>query len=159
MAGPVYALARDLVIRVETDGKTAAAIEAEIRQRLAEQGLSNTTVSVTDQGDKREVKVTTLNDQPGTETGDVQLELTKNGAPVDASNGISVEMKRLRSNEGETLKMQVSDHGRSVSVEVPHADTMSDAALQSAIESQLRNAGLDLIVEVRGGKVTVREKS
>ena len=156
--GPVYAFARDLVIRVETDGKTAAQIEAEIRKRLTDEGLANTQVSVKDVDGKREVKVTAQNDKAGSEPRQVQLQLTKNGAPIAPSDGISVEMKRLRTPQGETLKMDVTDHGRKASIEVAHADGMTDAALQSAIDQKLRAAGVNVNIQVHGGQVTVSER-
>ena len=53
VAGSVYAYAKDLVIQVSTDGKSAAQIEAEIRQRLADAGITNTSVSVTDSGNRK----------------------------------------------------------------------------------------------------------
>jgi hypothetical protein len=158
VAGTVYAYARDLVIRVSTDGKTPAQIETEIRQQLAAAGLTNTTVSVTDQNGRREVKVTAENHDPGASPADVRLELTKDGQTLNAGSGLQVEVRRTRSSDGETLRLDISDKGRTATVQVPHADTMSDAALQAAVESQLRAAGLDLVVSISGGKVSIDER-
>jgi len=158
VAGPMYAMATDLVIRVETDGKTAAQIESEVRQRLAEAGLTNTSVSVTDQGTGREVKITQTSNQPGQVMTPVQLQLTKDGAPMDPAKGISIQMKRTRTNAGETLNMQVTAQGRTANVSVDHVDTIGDAAIQAAIVSQLNAQGLNLDVTVAGGQVSVKAK-
>lgn len=159
IAGTLYAYARDLVIRVETDGKTASQIESEIQSQLAAAGVTNTQVSVTDTGNRREVKVTAENHDPGAAPSDVKLELTKNGQALDAGMGLRVQMRRMRSSAGETLAIEVTDKGHTANVSVANADQLSDVALQSAVESQLRAAGLDVVVTVSGGKVTITEKS
>lgn len=158
VAGPVYAYARDLVIRVETDGKTAAQIESEIRDRLAAAGLTNTTVSVTDDGARREVKVTAESHTPGEGAEGVKLQLTKDGKPIDDRQGVRIEMRRMRSSAGEMLHLDVTDHGRTTAIEIPHADAMSDAALESEIESRLRAAGFDLVVTVTNGRVSIEDR-
>jgi hypothetical protein len=158
IAGTLYAYARDLVVRVETDGKTAAQIEADIRSQLAAAGVSNTQVSVTDQGDRREVKVTAESHDPNHAPDDLKLELTKDGRPVADTNGMRVQMKKLIRNGVETMVIDVVARGRTATVNVPNASRLSDAQLRLAVESQLRAAGLDLAVTVSGGTVTLNER-
>jgi hypothetical protein len=160
----VYAYAADQVIRVETSGKSAAQIETEIRQQLADAGITNTNVSVTDMAPgKREVKVMAHHEAttPGaTEPPNLRLELTKDGQPVTGSaEGVMVEIKKLRSASGETLQLDVSAGGRSAKVEIPNSNTMSDAALAETIRAELAKQGLgDLQVTVSGGHIQIEKR-
>ncbi len=158
VSGSVYAYAKDLVIHVDTDGKSSAQIEAEIRQRLAEAGITNTTVSVTDTGKMRKVTVEAENHDPhATDPGSIQLQLTKNGQPMVAGGGFSVQIRRMNSPDGLTLQLNVTDGANSAAVTVPHADALSDAALQATVDSQLRSAEIVAKVTVVNGKVTVEK--
>ena len=156
VSGNVYAFAKDLVIRVETDGKSASQIEAEIRQRLADNGITNTQVSVTDTGKERKVTIEAQRfGEPGaSEPGKVSLELMKNGQST-IGDGVSVEVKKIRSPDGVTMNLEVTSKGQTTSVTVPHADTMSDAALAAEITSQLRAAGQNLDVRVSNGQIEI----
>jgi type IV pilus biogenesis protein CpaD/CtpE len=156
-SGNVYAFARDLVVKIETEGKTASQIESEIQSQLAAAGIQNAEVSVKEDGNRREVRIQAQshgdrNSIP--EPGKLNFELTKNGVPVgkDASR---VEMRREKSANGETLHMTLTSGGRTTNVQVPNADTMSDAELASRIRTALQAAGIDVGITVEGGRVQV----
>lgn len=161
VSGSVYAFARDLVIRVEMEGKTAPQIEAEIRDQLAAAGVTNTVVSVKDEGDRREVMIRAEEHvPPGGEPQhrNVNVQLTKNGQPA-GEDGARVELRKLKGADGVTLQLTVTADGRTTNLEVQRADTMSDADLAARIRAALQNAGLDLDVEVENGqpRITVRK--
>jgi hypothetical protein len=163
VSGNVYAYAMERVIRVETSGKSAAEIEAEIRQQLAAARLTNTQVSVTDVAPgQRQVKVEAHHEAttPGaTEPPNVRLELTKDGQPIaPIGDGVMVKMRKLKSASGETLRLDVKAGDRSATIEIPTAEAMSDAALAEAIRAELASQGLgDLRVTVVGGKVQIEK--
>ena len=158
VSGSVYAYAVDRVIRVSVDGKTAVQIEAEIKRRLTEAGITNATVSVTDLGDhKRKVTVEAHHDgnsSQAPEPGNLQVELTKDGRPL-GGEGVRVEVRKLKSSSGVTLHLSVTNAGKTASVDIPSSEALSDAALASAIERQLREAGLDLKVTVTNGRIAI----
>jgi citrate lyase gamma subunit len=160
VSGSVYAYAKDLVIQVSTDGKSSAQIEAEIRQRLADAGIRDAQVSVTDEGaNQRKVtlQVKRASDDHSPAPSDISLQLTKNGQPLGA-NGPSVRIEKLRSAAGETLHLAITNAGKSTTFDIPNADKLSDAQLQATIESKLREAGLDLQATVTNGNVEVKTK-
>ena len=160
VAGSVYAYAKDLVIQVSTDGKSAAQIEAEIRQRLADAGITNTSVSVTDSGDQRKVMIQAHHEGDGSasEPGNLELQLTKNGQPLPTGAGLGVKIRKVRTADGVALHLEVTAQGKSAAVDVPRSDALTDLALAAEIESQLHNAGLDLKVEITNGEVQIHEK-
>ena len=163
VSGSVYAYAQDLVIRVSTDGKTSAQIEAEIRQRFADAGIPDAKVSVTDEGpNQRKVTLEVERQKDGTSTdagpAPIRLELTKDGQML-GGNGTAVEIKKIRTAAGTALHLDVHKDGKTTAVDVPNVDTMSDAAIKAAIETQLRAAGFGNVeVTVTGGKVEVQLK-
>ena len=158
VSGSVYAYAVDHVIRVSVDGKSAAQIEAEIKQRLTEAGITHATVSVTDLGDhKRKIMVEAHHERDAgqaPEPGNLQVELTKDGQPLSGP-GVRVEVRKLKSPSGVTLHISVTNAEKITSVDIPNSDAMSDAALAAAIETQLRQAGLNLNVTVTNGHVAI----
>ncbi len=160
VSGNVYAFARDLVIHVDTDGKSSAQIEAEIRQRLAENGVTNTQVSVTDSGNQRKVMIEArrTSDDQSVEPPMVSLDLQKNGQSTPQGEGVSVRVQKMKSEDGVTMNLKVASKGREVSVVVPRVDTMSDAALGAEITSQLKAAGLDVAVRVTNGEIAIEQK-
>ena len=165
VSGNVYAFARDRVIQVSLDGKSAGQIESEIRQRFAEAGITGTEVSVTQDaaGKQLGVKIKAehiqkAGDPPLTEQEIPQLVLTKNGAPVTGGKGLEVQMKKMKSAAGETLVIDVTQDGKTAQAQVPGADTMSDAALAAAIQRQLERAGLSVTVKVTNGGVEITPK-
>ena len=160
VSGSVYAYARNLVIQVSTDGKSSAQIESEIRQRLADAGISNTTVSVTDDGKQRKVMIEAQHEAGDgtTEPANVELQLTKNGQPLVAGNGVSVKIQKMRSPDGVALHLEVTANSKSATIDVPRSDSMTDAALAAEIRSRLLAAGIDVDVQVTGGQVQIQEK-
>ena len=161
VSGSVYAYAKNLTIKIETEGKTAAQIEAEIRQQFAAAGVNNANVSVTDSDKGRKVEITAENHgEPGHEggPGELNVQLTKNGVAEAIGDGTSVEIRKMRGPDGVTLHADVTSKGKTVSVDVPHVDTTSDAALAAQITSILKSAGVDLNVQVVGGKIQITDK-
>jgi hypothetical protein len=163
VSGSVYAYARDRVIRISTDGKSAAQLESEIRQRLAESGVPNAEVSVTDFGENGR-KITINADQMAEgdgsariEEGFPEVELTRDGQPLQGK-GLAVRVKKEATGAGTALSLEINDSGRTVTVRVPNADAMSDAALAAEIETQLEQAGFDLKVQVNGGQVQIEKQ-
>jgi citrate lyase gamma subunit len=156
---PAVAYALDQIIQISVDGKSASALESEIRQRLAEAGLSDAQVSVQDRpegGREISVNVQRQNFGGAPQTEPVpELVLTKNGAPI--TGGSTVKIRKMKDETGATtLVVETSDHGKTATATVPNSEKMSDAELESAIETQLRQAGLNVRVEVVGGQVRVR---
>jgi hypothetical protein len=161
--GSVYAYARDHVIEIDIDGKSASQIESEIRQGLADAGITNPQVSVTkdDAGHDLKVKVeatktaTAGADQPAVEVP--ELVLKRGGAPLEG-NGFTVREEKRRTPDGTTLTLRVQKDGKSATIEIPHVDTMSDAAINTQVQSQLAGAGIDANVTVTNGRVQIEAK-
>jgi len=159
---PAAAYAWDQIIRISVDGKAASELESEIRSRLAEAGVSDAQVSVTDRpggGRDIQLKVERQNvGDPSTappETGLPQLILTKGGAPVEGE-GFAVKIQRKRASGGPTtLVVEVTSNGKTAKAEIPNSESMSDADMTSAITTQLRQAGIDILVAVENGKIRV----
>jgi hypothetical protein len=160
--GSVYAYARDRVIQVSVDGKSAQQLQDEIRQRFAEAGITNAQVSVTDAGEgKHEVRIKAEREvEPGEPEPDhIQLQLTKDGRPV-AEEGNSVEVRHLKDASG-SMRMVVNlkAGGRSATAEVADFKSKSDAAVAAEINAQLVRVGInDLLVEVSGDEITLRNR-
>jgi len=158
---PAVAYAFDQIINISVDGKSAAALESEIRDRLAQAGVPDAQVSVTDRADGgREVKMTVerqaVNDGTAPPPEPMpQIVLTKDGAPLAGGEGLSVKVKKMKTNTSTTTIVDVNSNGKSATVTVPNSDTMSDAAIADAITSQLRQAGIDATVTVTGGKISI----
>jgi len=158
---PAVAYAFDQIINISVDGKSAAALEQEIRDRLAQAGVPDAQVSVADRPDGgREVKLTVERQREGdasTATPEPmpQVVLTKDGAPLAGGEGIAVKIQKRRINGATSLALDVTLNGKAAKVEVPNSDSMSDAALTDAISSQLRQQGVDAKVTVVGGKVSI----
>jgi hypothetical protein len=163
VSSPIYAYAMQQVIEIRTDGKSAAELEAEIRQRLAEAGVTDASVSVTDEaGGGRKIAVEMRHRNPGDPaSGQPAVEipdlvLTRDGAPLGA-NGCTVKIEKKRTDAGLTLTVEVTDAGRLARVEIPQADTRSDAEIAAAIEAELRRAGIQARVTVTGGEIKVEK--
>jgi len=158
---PAVAYAFDQIINISVDGKSAAALESEIRDRLAQAGVHDAQVSVTDRPDGgREVKMTVERQQVNDGTTPPpepmpQIVLSKDGAPLQGGEGIAVKVKKLKTNSSTTLIVEVDSNGKTAKVEVPNSDTLSDAAIADAISAQLRQAGIDARVTVTGGKISI----
>jgi len=158
---PAVAYALDQIIRIDVGGKSAASLEAEIRDKFAQAGIPDANVSVTDRPDGgREVKMTVerqrVNDGTAPPPEPVpQIVLTKDGAPLTGGEGFMVKIQKRKENEAVTLIAEVTSNGKSAKIEIPNANTMSDAAIADAVTTQLRQAGIDARVAVTAGKVSI----
>ena len=160
---PVAAYAWDQMIQISVDGKSASQLENEIRQRLAEAGVPDAQVSVTDVPDggrNVSLKVERLrtSDDPTTEPREAmpRLVLTKDGEPIRDANGFKVQLQKRKTQDGAvTLVADVSDAGKSAKAEVANAQSMSDADLANAISTQLRQGGLNVNVTVTNGDIKI----
>jgi hypothetical protein len=162
VSGSVYAFARDQVITVATDGKSAAQLESEIRQRLADAGVPDAVVSVTDEGPgKRKVKVEVnregVTPETPDETGAPKLVLTKDGTALPAE-GLEVRVMKKQSPAGLTLVVEARDGGRLATATVPNAGALDDASLAREIERQLAAAGIPVKVTASGGRIEVEKQ-
>jgi hypothetical protein len=99
---PAVAYAFDQIINISVDGKSSAVLEQEIRDRLAQAGVPDAQVSVTDapQGG-HEVKLTVERQLEGDATTAPaeplpQLVLTKNGAPLAGGTGLSIKAQKKK---------------------------------------------------------------
>jgi hypothetical protein len=155
----VYAYAMSRVIEISTDGKSAAQLESEIRQRLLAAGVMQADVSVTDVGEHgREVRI---NAQRTSESGASheempELVLTRDGKPL---GGDMVQVRKKKDASGAvTLLVAVTLEGKATSVEIPNAESLGDAALGAEIQSRLLAAGIDAVVTVHGDEITVEKR-
>jgi type IV pilus biogenesis protein CpaD/CtpE len=160
---PAVAYAFEQIINISVDGKSAAALEQEIRDRLAQAGVPDAQVSVTDRSDGgREVRLKVERERHGDGTAPPpepmpQVVLTKDGAPLAGAEGVAVKIQKRKINGSTSLLLDVTMKGKSAKVEVPNSDTLSDLALADTITSQLRQQGIDARVSVVGGKVSIEE--
>lgn len=166
VSGNVYAYARDRVIEVSLDGKSAAQIEAEIKQRFAEAGITDAQVSVTktDGEDSRlgvKIKAERHLDhgqaaKPEDEAESLpQLVLKRNGAPV-GGEGLEMRLTKMKSHTGETtLMVKVTQGGKQAEAKVSGSESMTDAALAAEIQRQLEAAGLNVTVKVKDGGIEI----
>jgi len=165
VSGSVYAMAMNQVIRISTDGKTASQLEAEIRDQFVAAGIPNPEVSVTDSDGKREIKVIAHAEnhdpsQPTPEIAEPTIVLTKDGQDIQDADRCEVRMHKVKDDTGALkLTIDVNYKGSSSQAVVEHVDQMSDAQIASAIESQLRAAGLDLEVTMTDGKIDIKPRN
>jgi hypothetical protein len=158
---PVAAYAWDQIIQISVDGKSASQLESELRQKLADAGLPDAQVSVTDApsgGHEVSVKVERQKVGDGSpavpETPEPQIQFTKNGAPL--AGGFTVRVEKRRVDGGPvTLIVTVIDEGKTATAQVPNADTTSDADVAASITSQLNQAGIEARVSVVGGRIQI----
>ena len=164
VSGSVYAYARDRVIEVSIDGKSAAEIEAEIKQGLADAGVPDAQVSVTrnDASGKQELKLTVDAQKIVTDpnTADApesmpRLMLKHDGAALEGQGFMVREELRRSPGEGTTLILHVQDGTKTADISVAHSDTIGDAAIGAQVESQLRSAGITARVTVANGRVHI----
>jgi len=155
---PAVAYAFDQIISISIDGKSSAALEQEIRDRLAQAGVPDAQVSVTDapQGG-HEVKLTVQREGNAATPPEPlpQLVLTKNGAPLGGGEGLSVKVQKKKVDGVTSLSVDVTSNGKEGKAEVSNSDTLGDAALANAIATQLRQQGLNVNVTVVGGKISI----
>lgn len=158
---PAVAYAFDQIISISVDGKSAAALEQEIRDRLAQAGVPDAHVSVTDRPEGgHEVRLAIERQREGDASSTQpepipQVVLTKNGEPLAGGEGITVKVQKRKVDGATSLVLEVTSNGKSAKVDVANSDLMSDAALTDAIASQLKQAGIDARVTVTGGKISI----
>jgi hypothetical protein len=160
VSGTVAAYAADRVIRIETEGKSAEQIGAEIRTALEQAGLTDVQVSVSDEGngakrvEVRAERDANAGDPPAQEMPQIVLGDESPGS----GDRVSVQVRKLKDESGaHSLKLSVTAQGRDTEVTVPNIDSMSDGALESEIERQLSAAGLNHAdVTVTNGKIDVQ---
>jgi len=163
VSGSVYAMARDQVIRIESVGKTAAELEAEIRDRLIEAGVPNPEVSVTEADGKREIKVLAkveshdpsqvLEREPAP-----SIVITRDGVDMPEGERCEVQVKKTKNETGAIqLTVDLNYKGTTAQAVVDNPDGLGDAGTASAIESQLHAQGLtDLRVTVTNGQIEIQ---
>ena len=158
VSGNMYAYAMSRVLQISTDGKSAAQIEAEIRDGLVSAGVTGAQVSVTDLGgDKRQIRLEAKH--TGQPVPDFpELVLTRDGKPVEDAGCAVKVMKSMDGSGRLALTVTATVDGRATTVELPNAETMSDAAIAAAIESRLLAAGIDVVVKVAGDEITVEKR-
>ena len=156
----VYAYAMSQVIEISTDGKSAAQLESEIRQRLVVAGVTQAQVSVTDLGDsRRSIRIEAQHtSEAGTGHEEIpELVLTKDGKPI--GEGFAVRVMKKKDASGATaLSVAVTAEGKAATVDIPNADSMGDGALAAEIQSRLLAAGIDAVVKVQGDEITVEKR-
>ena len=159
VSGNVYALARDVVVKVDVANKSAAQIEGEIRSQLEAAGIPDARVSVsTGDGQRQEISMElprTLR-SPGESPGNVRVDLTKNGENL-AGKGHTVNMLMTKAPDGgKTLHLTIGNEGQSSTFDIEHVETMSDAQLSAAIVEKLHAAGMTGInLKVENGRISV----
>jgi hypothetical protein len=156
---PAVAYAFDQIISISVDGKSSAALEREIKDRLAQAGVPDAQVSVTDapQGG-HEVRLTVEHQQDASAPPPEpipQVVLTKNGAPLGGGEGLTVKVQKRKMDNVTSLTVNVTSNGKAGKAEVSNSDALSDAALADAISSQLKQQGLDVKVNVVAGKISI----
>jgi hypothetical protein len=151
VTGSLYAFARDHVIRVRGDGRTASQLEAEIRRRLEEEGLTGAKVSVVAEPQQRRIEVETPGSGSGAGTLGIQL-----GEASSGEEGTKVDVRKIPATGGSvTFHVDVTRGARTISVEVPHSEALSEGALAREVQSRLKAAGLDATVEIRRGTLRI----
>lgn len=163
VSSTMAAYAADQVIHIQSEGKTAAQLESEIRNSLAAAGFDHVDVSVTDRPEGgREVRI-----EANRESDDPNAMIEGDGPEIviDGAHGTAeqarIAIRNVRETPGGpmTLKADVSAHGNTAVVTVEGSDTMSDAALEAEIERQLSAAGVDMDVTVTNGKIEVKARN
>jgi type IV pilus biogenesis protein CpaD/CtpE len=160
-SGNVYAYALNQVIKVESNGKTAAQLESEIRQQLAQAGVQDAHVSVTDDAGGRKVEVNVQRQCNGSSPpcdGQAvpQLQITKNGVPM-GGQGLELRIEKMKSAEGMVMKVEAIDGSRTATATVKNPDSLGDAGLAAEIQRQLSAQGITARVTVQDGKVSIEK--
>ena len=162
ISGSVYAFARDQMITVEIEGKSAPQIESEIRQRLTEAGIPDATVSVTDEpGGKRKVEVRMDRHDASATGGEgpgLGLTLTKNGAPLTGGESYQVKVMHKKTDAGMVLAIEVQNGDRTAKAEIPNFQSLDDAGVAAEIERQLAAAGIQARVTVQGDRIQIEKR-
>jgi hypothetical protein len=160
-SGNVYA-ALNQIISIESAGKTSAQLETEIRQRLAEAGVPDAKVSVTDDASGRKVEVNVErhldgSQSTGSESVIPTLQITKNGVPV-AGQGLEIRVEKMRASDGSvTLKVEGVDGSRTATATIKNPDSLGDAGLAAEIQRQFSAQGITARITVQNGQISVEK--
>jgi hypothetical protein len=159
VSGSMAAYAADRVIRIETEGKSAEQIGAEIRTALEQAGFGPVEVSVSDEAGQRRVEVRAEREGPAGDPPQEMPQIVVGDEGADPER-TAVQMRRIKDDSGATsIRVNVTVGGRDTEVTIPNVDSMSDLALESEIERQLSTAGLSNVdVTVRDGKIDVETR-
>jgi hypothetical protein len=170
VSNSMVAYAYDNLIRIPVDNKSAAELEAEIRNQLALAGIPDARVSVTDEivngKPARKYKVEVDRDHSagagetfGAESeGDPQIVLTRDGQVIpDDGRAVSMKIFKKKSETGSlTTIIETRRNGQDYRVEIPNSDSMSDAQLGQAIETELARAGFRARVTMVDGRPDIQ---
>jgi hypothetical protein len=168
----MVAYARDNLIRIPVDDKSAAELEAEIKNQLAMAGLPDAKVSVTDEvingKPARKFKVEVDHQKTGTPeemaefdakvNGEPQIVLTKDGQVLpEMGQGVQMRMMKKKSADGHvTTVIETTSNGQTYKAEIPNSETMSEPQLAQAIEAELQRAGARVRVTWENGHLDVQ---
>ena len=122
--------------------------------------MTQAEVSVTDVGEHgREVKIEArdLRHEGDAHPEVPEIVLTKDGKPIEGGTGIRV-MKKKDASGAVTLSVTVMDEGKTTTVDIQNAGSMTDAVLAAEIQSRLLAAGFDAVVRVEGEQITVEKR-
>jgi hypothetical protein len=160
VSGTFYAYATDRVIRISADGKSAAQIEQEIRDGLFAAGFGDAEVEVTDAGADRmavKVKVEREGDAGAAAEDMPAIEITRDGDSLAGEESrCEVQVKKVKDDSGVTnLIVDVTKDGNTTTAEIANSESMSDAQLEAAVQSQLDRSGVPVRVRVSGGQIEV----
>jgi hypothetical protein len=165
VSGSVYAMAQDQVIRVASAGKTAAQIEDEIREKLADAGIPDARVSVIDHPDNtREITVDANRTVEGgtgqtgedLEPGFPEIIVSPDGQGEPGTEGrVGVKIRKTATDDGTRLTLEVQSGDETQTVEIENPDQMTDSDLAAEVQSRLDDLGIQATVEVHDGQLEV----
>jgi hypothetical protein len=140
--GNVYAYARDNIIniRVTSDGKTPAQIEAEIRDQLQAAGVEDPTVEYKKEGDRASLVVT----------------MAKSGTAADGNGPccpeVNISVDGREPGTGDT-------QGKQCRIRVNRTEGMTDAEVIADVQRQLREQGVDAEMTMEGGRIAIHPRN
>ena len=154
VSGSVYAYARDVAVRVRTDGKSDTQVADEIRRQLADAGIESPEVTVSRKDGGQEITIATPRGAAAMAPGGpcaIDVELTQDGKP--SPDAMLLRSLRRAPGGGPAFHMGfVGQDGRTAVVDVPNPGMLTDSALAEEINAQLHRAGVDQRVRVTNGK-------
>jgi hypothetical protein len=173
VSNSMVAYAMDNLIRIPVDNKSAAELEAEIRSQLAAAGIPDAQVSVTDEvvngkpARKYKVEVnrehTATGANAGTEfdakvEGEPKIVLTKDGQVLpEMGGGVTMRIMKKKAADGSTtMVLETTQNGQTYKAEIPNSETLGDAALAQAIETELQRAGARVRVTMVNGRPDIQ---
>ena len=172
VSNSVVAYAMDTIIRIPVDNKSAAELEAEIRNSFAAAGIPDAQVSVTEEivngKPARKYKVEVNREHTGSAgdtqfdaklEGEPQIVLTKDGVAIPELGANAVSMRILKKKDAAghtTTVLETMQGGQTYKAEIPNSENMSDDALAQAITTELQRAGARVRVTMVNGRPDVQ---